>query len=64
MSHKNSSCIELFTDLSFILDLDTHENTNFAWHPWIMTKILITWKAVIGKIVLRGSLGEEVTHIF
>jgi hypothetical protein len=46
------------------LDLDTLKNTNFAWHLWIITTSLITWEAEIGKIVLEGSLGKEVTLIF
>jgi hypothetical protein len=50
--------------MSLAFDPDTHKNTNFAWHLWIMPIILITWKAEIGKIVLKGSLGKEVTPIF
>jgi hypothetical protein len=45
-------------------ELDTHENTNFSWWLWIMPIILFTSKADAGKIVLKGSLGKEVTPIF
>jgi hypothetical protein len=50
--------------ISLALVLDTHENNNFPWHMWIMPIILFTSKVEIGKIVLKGSIGKEVTPIF
>jgi hypothetical protein len=50
--------------ISLTLKFDTHKNTNLAWHLWIMPVILFTSKADIGKIVLKGSLGKEVTPVF